>query len=58
MIKVKSTKLIKTKIGKEAVLKEIIVMDKTYPTLIVSIWDRELSERAAHWIPKKTSKQI
>jgi hypothetical protein len=48
--------LIKTKIGREVFLKEIIVMDKTYPTLDVRIWDRELSERAAQWIPKKTSK--
>ncbi|XP_029343746.1 meiosis-specific with OB domain-containing protein [Acyrthosiphon pisum] len=51
---VKLTKLIKTKIGKEAFLKEIIVMDKTNPTLVVRIWDKELSERAAQWIPKKT----
>jgi len=33
-------------------------MDKTYPTLVVRIWDKELSERAAQWIPKKTSNQI
>ncbi|XP_060856651.1 protein hold'em-like [Metopolophium dirhodum] len=51
---VKFTKLIKTKIGKKAFLKEIIVMDKTYPTLVVRIWDKELSERAAQWLPKKT----
>ncbi|KAF0748429.1 meiosis-specific with OB domain-containing protein, partial [Aphis craccivora] len=51
---VKSTKLIKTKAGKEVFLKEIIVMDKTHPTLAVRIWDKELSERAAQWIPKKT----
>jgi len=50
--------LIKTKIGKKAFLKEIIVMDKTCPTLLVRIWDRELSERAAQWKPKKTSNQI
>lgn len=53
----KSTKLVKTKIGKEVFLKEIIVMDKTYPTLLVRIWDKELSERATQWIPKKTSNQ-
>lgn len=50
--------MIKTKAGKEAFLKEIIVMDKTHPTLAVRIWDKELSERAAQWIPKKTSNQI
>jgi len=33
-------------------------MDKTYPTLVVRIWDKELSERAAQWIPKKTSNQV
>jgi len=33
-------------------------MDKTYPTLVVRIWDKELSERASQWIPKKTSNQI
>lgn len=55
--KVKPTKLIKTKLGKEAFLKEIIVMDKTHPTLVIRIWDKDISERAACWIPKKTSKQ-
>lgn len=50
------TKFIKTKIGKESSLKEIIVMDKTHPTLNVKIWNTELIEKSAQWIPKKTSK--
>lgn len=54
----RSTKIIKTKIGKETFLKEIVVMDETHPTLIVSIWDKELSEMATQWTPKKTSKQV
>lgn len=49
-------KLIKTKNGKEIFLREIIVMDKTHPTLIVKIWDEEMSEKATQWITKKTSK--
>jgi len=52
---VKPTKLIKTKIGNVSFLKEIIVMDKTHPTLTIQIWDNEVSERAEQWIPKKTS---
>ncbi|VVC34548.1 Nucleic acid-binding, OB-fold [Cinara cedri] len=51
---VKSTQLIKTKFGKETFLKEIIVLDKTHPTLFIKIWNNELIERATHWIPRKT----
>lgn len=53
--KIKVTKIIKTKVGTEVFLKEIIVMDKTHPTLTVRIWDNELVIRTAQWIPKKTS---
>lgn len=54
-VQVKSTKIIKTKIGKESFLKEIVVMDETHPKLVVKIWDKELSEIATQWTPKKTS---
>jgi len=54
-VKVKPTKLIKTKVGKETFVREIIVMDKTHPTLVISIWDEELSKKADQWTPKKTS---
>jgi len=51
------TKLITTKNGKKTFLREIIVMDKTHPTLIVKIWDKELMEKSDQWTPKETSKQ-
>lgn len=52
------TKFIKTKIGKESCLKEIIVMDKTHPTLNIKIWNKELVEKSIRWIPKNTSKYM
>lgn len=55
-VKVKQTKLIKTKTGKETCLKEIIVIDQTHSTLIIRMWDKAVIERAVHWVPKKTSK--
>jgi len=50
-------KLITTKNGKKTFLREIIVMDKTHPTLIVRIWDKELMEKSNQWTPKETSKR-